>query len=41
MSRTAAELLYNGAEKAKLVKSRFKPVMTKQEYLSSWCEIAE
>ena len=30
---TAAELLWNGAEKARLVQRNFKPVMTKQEYL--------
>lgn len=38
---TAAELLYNGAENAKTVKKNFKPVMTKQEYLSDWCGINE
>lgn len=38
---TAAELLYNGAEKARLVRSRFKPVMTKKEYLEDWCGITD
>ena len=38
---TAAELLYNCAEKARLVKERFKPVITKREYLSSRCGIME
>lgn len=38
---TAAELLYNGAEKARLVRSHFKPVMTKKEYLEDWCGITD
>ena len=38
---TAAELLYNGAEKAHLIMSRFKPVMMKKEYLENWCGIAD
>lgn len=36
---TAAELLWNGAEKARLVQRNFKPVMTKQEYLKNWCNL--
>lgn len=38
---TAAELLYNGAEKARLVQRNFRPVMTKWEYLENWCGIRE
>ncbi len=38
---TAAELLYDGAQNAKTVKKNFKPVMTKQEYLTEWCGINE
>ena len=38
---TAAELLYNGAEKARLVQRNFRHVMTKQEYLENWCGIRE
>lgn len=34
---TAAELLWNSAEKAHMVQRNFKPVMTKQEYLENWC----
>ena len=30
-----------GAEKARLVRSRFKPVMTKKEYLEDWCGITD
>lgn len=41
LSCTAAELLWNGAEKARLVQSRFKPEMTRREYLASWCGICE
>ncbi len=36
-----AELLYDGAKNAKTVKKNFKPVMTKEEYLSKWCGINE
>jgi amidohydrolase len=33
---TAIDLLYNGAEKALEIKSKFKPSMTKDEYLKVW-----
>ena len=36
---TAIDLLANGAEKALFVKENFKPFMTKEEYLTKWCQL--
>ncbi len=36
---TAIDLLANGAEKGLEVKNSWKPPMTKEEYLSKWCEL--
>ena len=36
---TAIDLLANGAEKALYVKSNFKAPMTKEEYLTKWCNL--
>ena len=39
MACTAIDLLANGAEKALYVKENFKPFMTKEEYLTKWCQL--
>ncbi|MDD6316417.1 MAG: amidohydrolase [Clostridia bacterium] len=36
---TAIDLLANGAEKALDIKTSFKPLMTKEEYLKTWCNL--
>ena len=32
-------MLANGAEKALDIKTSFKPLMTKEEYLKTWCNL--
>ena len=36
---TAIDLLADGAAKAKHIKENFTPLMTKEEYLSKWCQL--
>ena len=36
---TAIDLLADGAAKGKHVKETYKPLMTKEEYLKTWCQL--